>query len=118
MSKQTYNTTVRRLAITTAASALLGLGVITSEVQAAPVGAQSSSVEAPLILAATDGMERRDERRDDRQDNRGGRSDDRQDNRGDRRDTRQDCRDEEGVGKDKRDCKQEDRKERHQEDKD
>ena len=114
MSKQTYNTTVRRLAITTAASALLGLGVITSEVQAAPVGAQSSSVEAPLILAATDGMKRRD----DRQDNRGDRRDDRQDNRGDRRDNRQDCRDAEGVGKDKRDCKQEDRKERHQKDKD
>jgi hypothetical protein len=101
MSKQTHNSAVRRLTITTAVSALLGLGVITSGVQAAPSSAQSSGVEAPMMLAATDGMERRQERRDDRQDD-----------RGDRRDTRQDCRDEEGVGKDKRDCKQEGRQER------
>ena len=100
MSNKTHNSTIRRLTITTAASALLGLGAIAS-VQAAPVAAQSG-VEAPLILAATEGMERRDDRRDDRQDD-----------RGDRRDTRQDCRDEEGVGKDKRDCKQEGRQERN-----
>ena len=42
--------------------------------------------------------------------NRGERRDDRQDDRGDDRDGRQDCRDEEGVaGKDKRDCKQDER---------
>lgn len=58
--------------------------------------------EKPLIIAATEGMERRQDRRDDRGDD-----------RGDRGDTRQDCRDNEGVvGKDKRDCKQEDRQER------
>ena len=97
MSKQTHNSTIRRLTITTAASALLGLGAMTSGIAVA-----QSGVEAPLILAATEGMERRDERRDDRQDD-----------RGDRRDTRQDCRGEEGVGKDKRDCKQEGRQERN-----
>ena len=101
MSNQTRNSAVRRLTITTAVSALLGLGVIASGVQAAPSSAQSSGVEAPMMLAATEGMDRRGERRDDRQDD-----------RGDRRDTRQDCRGEEGVGKDKRDCKQEGRGER------
>jgi hypothetical protein len=101
MSHQTHNSAVRRLTITTAVSALLGLGLMTSGVQAAPSSAQSSGVEAPMMLAATEGMDRRGERRDDRQDD-----------RGDRRDTRQDCRGEEGVGKDKRDCKQEGRGER------
>ena len=103
MNNQTHNSTIGRLTIT--ATALLGLGAIAS-IQAAP-GAAQSSVEAPLILAATEGMERRDDRRDDRQDD-----------RGDRRDTRQDCRGEEGVGKDKRDCKQEGRQERREDDKD
>lgn len=56
----------------------------------------------PLILAKTEGMGRRQDRRE-------GRRDDRQD----RRDDRQDCRGEEGVvGKDKRDCKQDERQER------
>ena len=105
MNNQTRNSTIRRLTITTAASALLGLAAMTSGIQAAPVVAQSG-IEAPLILAATEGMERRDDRRDDRQDD-----------RGDRRDTRQDCRGEEGVGKDKRDCKQESRQERREDDK-
>jgi hypothetical protein len=63
---------------------LLSLGV-----QAAPSSAKSSGVEAPMMLAATEGMERRGERRDDRQD----------------------CRGDEGIGKDKRDCKQEERRE-------
>jgi hypothetical protein len=61
-------------------------------VLSAPVGATTSipnpsneAVEGYIILAQTDGMERR----------------------GDRRDDRQDCRGEEGaVGGDKRDCKQ------------
>ncbi len=98
MNKQTHNSTIRRLAITSAASALLGLGAMTSGIAVA-----QSGIEAPLILAeGTVGMERRQDRRDDRQDD-----------RGDRRDTRQDCRDEEGVGKDKRDCKQEGRQERN-----
>ena len=101
MNKQTHNSTIRRLTIATAASALLGLGVMTSGIAVA-----QSGIEAPLILAATEGMERRGERRDDRQDD-----------RGDRRDTRQDCRGEEGVGKDKRDCKQEGRQERREDDK-
>jgi len=82
MNKQTHNSTIRRLAITSAASALLGLGAMTSGIAVA-----QSGVKVPLILAATEG--------------------------GDRRDTRQDCRDEEGVGKDKRDCKQEGRQERN-----
>ena len=101
MNNQAHNPTIRRLTITAAASALLGLGVMASGVQAVP-GAAQSGVEAPLILAATEGMERRGDRRDDRQDD-----------RGDRRDTRQDCRGEEGVGKDKRDCKQEGRQDRN-----
>lgn len=48
----------------------------------------------PLATAQTNGMERRD---------------DRDDNRDDRRDTRDECREAEGAGKDKRDCKQEER---------
>ena len=110
MSNKACNSIYRRLAITTAASALLGLGAIAS-VQAESVKTTSetvqSGIDAPLILAeGTVGMERRQDRRDDRQDD-----------RGDRRDTRQDCRDEEGVGKDKRDCKQEGRQERGKDDK-
>ena len=104
MSKQTRNSNYRRLAITTTASALLGLGTIAS-VQAASDTVQPG-IEAPLILAETEGMDRRQDRRDERQDD-----------RGDRRDTRQDCRGEEGVGKDKRDCKQEGRQERGKDDK-
>ena len=103
MTKQPRYAIPRRLAFATAASALLGLGAMVPAVQAADGIAQSTTV-VPLILAATEGMERRQERRDDRQEN-----------RGDRRDTRQDCRDEGGlVGKDKRDCKQEGRQERRE----
>lgn len=106
MNNKNRYATSRRFAWTAAASALLGLAVTAPGIQAAPGISQSGS-EAPLILAATEGMERRQDRRDDRQDD-----------RGDRRDTRQDCRDEEGVvGKDKRDCKQEGREERREEDK-
>lgn len=48
------------------------------------------------IQADNNRRERRDDRQDDREDDRGG---------------RQDCRDEEGLaGKDKRDCKQEERR--------
>ena len=97
MGNATHYSNSRRLAITTAAAALLGLGVVTSGVQAAQ-GFGQPDTEAPLILAATDGMERRDDNRDDRQED-----------RGDRNDNRQDCRQEEGAGKDKRDCKQEGR---------
>ena len=46
-----------------------------------------------MILAQTQGMDRRDDRRDDRQENRGDRRDDRQENRGDRQDDRHDRRD-------------------------
>lgn len=94
MSNAIHSLNSRRLAITVAASALLGLGAIAAAVQAAP-GTGQPGAEVPLILAATDGMERRDDTRDDRQED-----------RGDRNDNRQDCRQEEGAGKDKRDCKQ------------
>ena len=97
MSNLTNHLNSRRLAITVAVTALLGLGVVTSGAQAAP-GIGQHGTEAPLILAATDGMERRDDNRDDRQED-----------RGDRDDNRQDCRQEEGAGKDKRDCKQDGR---------
>ena len=62
----------------------------------------------PIILAQTQGMDRRQDRRDVVQDER----DDVQDNRHDRRDDRQDCRREEGVGHDKRECKQDERQDR------
>ena len=100
MSNNDRNPISRPLIITTAAAVMLGFGAFSS-VQAAPGSVQPNA--EPLVLAATEGMERRQDRRDDRQDD-----------RGDRRDTRQDCRDEEGVvGKDKRDCKQEGRQERN-----
>jgi hypothetical protein len=101
MRNQTGYSISRGVAIAAAASALLGLAAVAPTLQAAP-GSAPPDAEAPLILAATEGMERRDDRRDDRKDD-----------RGDRRDTRQDCRDEGGLaGKDKRDCKQEGREER------
>ena len=104
MSNKTRNLISHRLIITTAASALLSIGAISSGVHATP-GITQPDAES-LILADTSGMDRR-------QDNRDGR----QDNRGDRSDTRQDCRGEEGVGKDKRDCKQEGRQEPSKNDK-
>ena len=97
MSNSIHYSNSRRRLITAAAAALLGLGVIASGVQAVP-GMGQPGTEGTLILAATDGMERRDDNRDDRQED-----------RGDRDDNRQDCRQEEGAGKDKRDCKQEGR---------
>ena len=63
----------------------------------------SSSVSPGFQVAQTKGANRRQDRRDDRQGD-----------RTDRRDDRQDCRQTEGAGKDKRDCKQEERKERNQ----
>jgi hypothetical protein len=98
MSNPIHFSSFRRLTITVAATALVGLGAVSSGVQAAP-GIGQPDTEAPLILAATDGMERRDDNRDARQED-----------RGDRNDNRQDCRQEEGaVGGDKRDCKQDGR---------
>ena len=71
----------------------------------APVASNTANA-TPLLVAQTQGMDNRQDRRDDRQDNRDDRQDDRQDNR----DDRQDCRQEEGVaGQDKRECKQEER---------
>ena len=100
MSENDRNPTSLRLNIITIATVMLGFGVIASGVQAAPGSTQPAA--EPLILAATDGMDRRQDRREDR-------GDDRKDRKGDRRD----CRDEEGVvGKDKRDCKQEERQDR------
>jgi hypothetical protein len=80
-----------QLAATVALLAGLAAGLApanaTTMVQAAPSTSQADA-QMPLMLAATDGMERRQ----------------------DRRANRQDCRQEEGlVGKDKRDCKQEGR---------
>ena len=101
MSNQNRHSKSRRLAITAAASALLGAGVLISVVQAADGVVQPTSPVNPLILAETAGMENRGERRDDRQGD-----------RGDRQDNRQEARDEGGlVGKDKRDAKQEGRQE-------
>ncbi len=104
MSNQTRHLISHRMIITAAATVMLGFGTITSGVYAAPRITQPDA--ETLLLAETEGMDRRQDRRDDRQDD-----------RGDRRDTRQDCRGEEGVGKDKRDCKQEGRQERREDDK-
>ena len=89
----------RYVAVLTATAALLALGTTASAVQAADAGPQMAA-GAPLLLAQTQGSDRRGERRDDRQGD-----------RGNRQDTRDECRDEEGAGKDKRDCKQEGREE-------
>ncbi len=103
MNKQKFTSIQRRLVIITSASAMLTFGAVSMQAQAASDVALTSA-GTPMILAATDGMDRRRDRRDDRQDD-----------RGDRRDTRQDCREDEGlVGKDKRDCKQDGRKDRNQ----
>jgi hypothetical protein len=100
MSEQRRYSITRRLAITTAASCLLGLGALVPVVHAADSIIEPSS-SAPLILADTAGKDNRDDRQDDRQGDRGGRED-----------NRDDCRDEEGAaGKDKRDCKQDGRDE-------
>ena len=65
--------------------------------------ASMTAAKEGFSIAQTQGMNKRQDRRQDRQG-------DRQDRRGDR----QDCRQEEGaVGKDKRDCKQEERQERN-----
>ena len=91
----------RRLAITTASAALFALVAIAPNVQA-DSNIEQVVIEAPFILAATEGMERRQDRREDHQDN-----------RVEKRDDRQDCRQEEGaMGKDKRDCKQDARQDR------
>ena len=93
MNKQINYSICHRLAITTSISVLLGFATIAT---AQEHHITQTANEAPLMIAAaTQGA-------DNRQDRRG----DRDDNRGDRNDTRQDCRQEEGVGKDKRDCKQ------------
>ena len=98
MNEQRHNSIARNLAITTAASCLLGLGALAPMVQAADSAVQPHSA-APLILAETATKENRDDRQDDRQGDRGG-----------RQDNRDDCRDEGGAaGKDKRDCKQDGR---------
>jgi hypothetical protein len=97
MNNPIHFSNFRRLAIVVAATVPLGLGAISSGVQAES-GIGQPDTEVPLILAATDGMERRDDNRDNRQED-----------RGDRNDNRQDCRQEEGAGKDKRDCKQDGR---------
>lgn len=63
------------------------------------VPAQALPVAASALLA-TDSPDNRQERREDRRDD-----------RGERDDNRQACRDQEGaMGKDKRDCKQEERR--------
>jgi len=57
--------------------------------------AQAKTSEATILLAQTKTKKNRDARQDDRQGD-----------RDDRQDTRKDCREAEGAGKDKRDCKQ------------
>lgn len=103
MNKKNHLSTTRSILVTSAVAALLVLGARFSAVQAAENISQPGTEIVPLVLAATDGMERRQDRREDRRDD-----------RGDRRDMRQDCRQEKGVGKDKRDCKQEERQERRE----
>jgi len=82
MSNQTLHPLRRGVAVAVTAAAFLAFGV------------------APAIQAQTNGMERRGERRDDRQGD-----------RENRQDSRDECREQEGAGKDKRDCKQEGREE-------
>lgn len=74
-----------------ALAGLLTLSAAAVRVDVGPEPAQGGSV---LILAQTQGMERRDDRRDDRQDNRDERRDGRQENRRERQDDRQENRDE------------------------
>jgi hypothetical protein len=96
-----------RLGTMVAALALLGIGSTVPAVQGAE-GIARPGPDALPILAAADGMDRRQGRREDQRDD-----------RGDRRDTRQTCQDDEGVvGKDKRDCKQDGRQERREDDND
>lgn len=98
MTRPDHQSTLRRLIVPTAISFFLGLGAVVSSAQAA------LEVPQPTLLAATGGMDRRQDNRDDRQDDREG-----------RQDNRQDCRQEEGAaGSDKRDCKQEGRDEPEQ----
>jgi hypothetical protein len=100
MSNQTRSTNTREVILTRAVAALLGLGALAPIAQAAS-DAVSTSNEPPLMLAGTVGSERRQDNREDRRDDRGG-----------RQDNRQEARDEHGmVGKDKRDAKQEGRQE-------
>jgi len=103
MTKLNHNLMPRHLAISAAISVFLGLGAVASGAQAA-LGIAHPGAEVPIILAGTEGMERRGDNRDNRQED-----------RGDRQDNRQDCRQEEGAaGGDKRDCKQEGRDEPEQ----
>lgn len=99
MNVQNRRPTPRPVAILAATAALLALGTTAPAVLAADAGPQLAA-GAPLLLAQTQGSDRR-----------GGRRDDRQGDRGNRQDTRDECRDQEGAGKDKRDCKQEGRQE-------
>jgi hypothetical protein len=95
MQNQNHRQMPRRLAIAACASTLIGLGAAAPAIQAADTG-PNAAAGAPLILADTQGSERRDDRRDDRDE----------------------CRDEGGAaGKDKRDCKQEGRQENEGNDK-
>lgn len=101
MKNQKNRSIYRRLAITTASTALFALVAIAPSVQA-DSNIEQAGIDAPFIMAATEGVERRKDRRGDRRDDRAERPHD-----------RQDCRQEEGVvGKDKRDCKQSARQDR------
>jgi hypothetical protein len=95
MSKQYSHSILRRVTITVTLT-LLGLGAMSTAMQAAEGTARPGN-ESHLMLAATERMDRRQERREDRREN-----------REDRRDVRQNCREEEGMfGSEKRDCKEE-----------
>ena len=84
--------------ILAAALSSVALTAAPAMADAPATGTQLESYE----VAGTVGMDRRQDRRDDRRDD-----------RHDRRDDRQDCRQSEGIGKDKRDCKQAERQQRN-----
>ena len=88
MKNSTHNSMYHGVRITAAASAFLVLGTLSPGIGAAANTSQNSFETSGILVAGTQGMDRRQ----------------------DRRANRQDCRQEEGlVGKDKRDCKQEGR---------
>ena len=87
MKKSTHRPSVHGIRITAAASVFLAVGTLAPALGAAADATQASA-ESSFMLVATQGMDRRQ----------------------DRRANRQDCRQDEGlVGKDKRDCKQDGR---------
>ena len=83
-----------RFTVISCTAALIG-SIASASIPTLPQGGSVS--DGAVILAQTNGQERRDNR---------------DDNRDERQDDRVDCRQEEGAGKDKRDCKQDERHDR------